>query len=287
VRGEAPESELVRSGDIERVATSVGAVENLEDVENAVGDHGAECVFHLAAQTLVGVAQESPFATFETNVKGTYTVLEACRLQAGVVTSVVVASSDKVYGVQELPYVEDMPLLGQSPYAVSKACADMIARTYAETYGMNIAVARFCNIYGGGDLNWANLVPGTIRSLLQSEAPVIRSDGSARREYLYVADAVSAYLSLAEAAARPDVAGAAFNFGPERTLSVLEVVVLLREILGRTDIEPQVLGAATGEVDEQRLSVERTHTVLGWGPAYTAEDGFRETVDWYRRHLGS
>ncbi len=286
VRDADPQSELLRSGDIARVAVVNGAVEELWTLERAINEHEVEAVFHLAAQPLVGVAQRLPFATWEANVRGTYTLLEACRLHRALVGRVVVASSDKAYGVQErLPYREDMPLQGREPYEASKSCADVIAQSYAHAFGLPVAIARCGNVYGGGDLNWSRIVPGTIRSLLAGQRPVVRSDGHFRRDYVYVKDAVAAYLRLAEALDDEALRGEAFNFGPDEPATVLEVVAALQRLLGREGLPPVVLDAARGEIRDQYLDSTKAARTLGWAPRYALEEGLAETVSWYRAFL--
>ncbi len=283
-----PQSELVRSGDIDRVKVVYGALEDYAAVERAVGVWEVDAVVHLGAQTLVGPARRSPVPTFETNIRGTYNLLDVCRVHADVVKAVVVASSDKVYGTAvELPYTEDTPLRAQHPYDVSKACTDLLARTYAETYGLPVAIARCGNIYGGGDLNWSRIVPGTIQSLLRGERPVVRSDGQFVRDYLYVKDAASAYVALAEALFAGRLAGEAFNFSGDARRTVLEVVADLQRLTGRTDLAPDIRNTARAEIREQWLSSEKAHRALGWRAAYTLEQGLAETLAWYRARLGA
>src|SRR5207253_4018053 len=219
-------SELFRSGNIGRVAVTEGGLESLADVERAIAESGASVVFHLGAQTLVGVGLNVPLLTFESNVRGTYNVLEAIRRQSQTVERLVVASSDKAYGQSDHPYVEDDPLRASSPYDVSKAAGDLIARSYHATYGLRVGIARCGNIFGGGDLNWSRIVPGTIRSFLRGERPVVRSDGKYVRDYFYVKDAARAYLRLGERLDDARIAGEAFNFSNESPLSVLEVVAV-------------------------------------------------------------
>jgi CDP-glucose 4,6-dehydratase len=232
-----PQSELVRSGDIHKVKQVYGSLEDYAAVERAVGVWEVDTVIHLGAQTLVGVAARAPLATFEANIRGTYHLLDACRVHATMIKSVVVASSDKAYGSSpELPYTEQTPLRAHHPYDVSKACTDLLAQTYHDTYGLPVLIARCGNIYGGGDLNWTRIVPGTIRSLLRGERPIIRSDGTFVRDYLYVKDAASAYLCLAEAAATGKLRGEAVNFGGDARRTVLEVVGDLQRLTGRSDL---------------------------------------------------
>jgi CDP-glucose 4,6-dehydratase len=282
-----PQSEIVRSGDIERVKVVYGAVQDYATVDRAVGVWEVDTVIHLGAQTLVGAARRSPLPTFEANIRGTYTLLEACRVHADIVKAVVVASSDKVYGAAtELPYTEQTPLRAQHPYDVSKACVDLIAHTYYETYQLPVAVARCGNIYGGGDLNWSRIVPGTIQSLLRGERPIIRSDGLFVRDYLYVKDAASAYLTLAEAVLRGKAAGEAVNFSGDARRTVLEIVADIQRLTGRLDLQPDIRSAVKAEIREQWLSFEKARRLLGWNPAYTLEQGLDETVAWYREWFG-
>lgn len=283
-----PQSELFRSGDAGRVAVVNGRLEDFWTLERAVNAHETDTVFHLGAQTIVGTARRFPLATFEANIRGTYNLLEACRLHLGIVRRVVVASSDKAYGEQErLPYTEDMPMEGRYPYDASKSCADILSRSYHHTCGLPVAVARCGNLFGGGDLNWSRIVPGTIRSLLRGERPVIRSDGSFVRDYVYVKDAVAAFLLLAERLGEPAVRGQGFNFGPDKPRTVREVVAALQAATGRTDLEPQVLDQAQGEIRSQHLSAAKARSLLGWQPAHDFEPALRETVEWYGRFLGA
>jgi CDP-glucose 4,6-dehydratase len=255
-------------------------------MERVLGESEVQTVFHLAAQTQVGVANRNPLSSFESNIRGTWTVLEAVRRSPSVLQTVV-ASSDKAYGTQaELPYTETMPLSAVHPYDVSKAAGDMIAASYAHSFGVNVAITRCGNLYGPGDMNWERLFPGTIRLLLEGKRPVIRSDGTLTRDYLYVEDGASCYLQLAEAlAARPDLLGQAFNFSNERPLTVLEVVALMQSSVG-TAMEPDIRATASGEITDQYLSAQKARTVLGWAPGHTFEEGLDDTVAWYRDALG-
>jgi CDP-glucose 4,6-dehydratase len=286
VRDWVPASRLVASGAIDRTAVVRGELEDYQVVLRALNEYETDTVFHLGAQTIVGAAVRSAAATFEANVRGTWTVLEACRASAPLVRRVVVASSDKAYGAQaRLPYTEDMPLLGRFPYDASKACADIVALSYFHTHGVPVAITRCGNLFGGGDLNWSRLVPGTIRSALRGEAPVIRSNGRLVRDYFYVRDAVEAYLRLAERLPDPAVTGTAFNFGNERPLSVLDMVGLILGLMGRTWLVPKVLDEATHEIPEQYLDCGKARQQLGWRPTYSIEDALRETIGWYETHL--
>ena len=287
VRDQDPQSELLRSGTLQRVNVINGELESALTVERAVIDHDVDTIMHLGAQTIVGAAVRSPASAFASNIRGTWNVLEAARLHASLVRSVVVASSDKAYGAAaQLPYTEDMPLQGRGPYDVSKSCADLLARSYAETYRIPVLIARCGNIYGGGDLNWSRIVPGTIRSLLQGDQPVLRSDGTFRRDYLHVDDVVDAYLLLAEAGHEGRHAGEAFNFSNEAPLTVREIYELVCEATGGSLVEPRVLGQAEHEIRDQWLSAAKAHAELGWTARVSMADGLTRTVGWYRALLG-
>jgi CDP-glucose 4,6-dehydratase len=251
-----------------------------------LGEYDVRTLFHLAAQSQVGAANRNPVATYETNVRGTWAVLEAAR-RSPLLEQTITASSDKAYGDQaQLPYTEEMPLLAAHPYDVSKACADMLSQTYSHTYGLAVTITRCGNFFGPGDRNWERLVPGTIRSLLAGERPVIRSDGTMVRDYLYVVDGARAYLRLAEAmAVAPELRGHAFNFSTEEPLTVLELVDLLQVAAG-TELEPDVRAETTNEIESQYLSAAKAREVLGWVPTHTIEEAVAHTVDWYRAHLG-
>jgi CDP-glucose 4,6-dehydratase len=272
----------ITEGWTQRVSAVRGEVQDMSLLERLLGEYEVATVFHLAAQSQVGVANRNPVSTFETNVAGTWAVLEAAR-RSPTVQQVIVASSDKAYGTPEqLPYTEDMPLRPVHPYDVSKACADLIAISYAVSYGLPVSVTRCGNIFGPGDLNWERLIPGTIRALLQGERPVIRSDGTMVRDYLYVADAARAYLRLAEAlAADPSLAGQAFNFSLEQPCSVLEVVEGLQTAAG-TALEPDIRSTASNEIPAQMLSASLARSVLGWTPTLTLDEAFSATIHWYR-----
>ena len=288
IRDADPRSELYRSGDIHRISVVNGRLEEYGDLERAINEHETDVVLHLGAQTIVGTAQRNPLATFEANIRGTYNLLEACRVHRGLVERVVVASSDKAYGTQPvLPYTEDMSLTGEQPYEVSKSCTDLLSRSYFLTYGLPVTVARCGNIFGGGDLNWSRIIPGTIRSCLRGERPIIRSDGTFVRDYIYVKDVSRAYLRLAERMDDPEVNGEAFNFSPERALTVLELVRLVQEQMGRADLEPLIQNAAQGEIHSQYLNSAKANRLLKWGPQFTLEEGMSETATWYRDFLGA
>ena len=286
IRDEVPFSQLRRSGYQNRIAVVRGDVTDYELVERTINEYEIDTLFHLAAQTIVPIANRSPISTFETNVKGTWTVLEAAR-RSPTVTRVALASSDKAYGVHErLPYTEDAPLLGCYPYDASKACAELIARTYAVTYGLPIAVTRCANLYGGGDLNWSRIFPGTVRSVIRGERPIVRSDGTMVRDYLYVRDAVNAYLTLAERLDDPGVKGEPFNFGMDNPKPVLEIVQTIIAVSDYPDLEPVVLADAPNEIQAQYLDSGKAKRVLDWSPRYSLEEGLKETLAWYQEFLG-
>ena len=285
VRDHIPQCELVKSGDINRIKAVTGDVCDQTLLERAMGEFEIDTVIHLAAQTIVGIANRNPVSTFETNIQGTWALLEACR-RSPRVKQIVVASSDKAYGDQEiLPYSEDCPLQGRHPYDVSKSCADLISHTYAHTFDLPLAITRCGNFYGGGDLNWNRIVPGTIRSIIRGERPVIRSDGKFVREYFYVEDGAAAYMLLAEKlAANPQLRGEAFNFSNEIQMTVLDLVTMLTSKLG-SDLIPEVRGEASNEIIHQYLSAKKARTMLQWEPLFTLEQGIERTISWYRNFL--
>lgn len=286
VRDWVPQSEVTRSHDIERVKVVRGDVNDQAVLERTLGEYEIDTVIHLAAQTIVGIANRNPVSTFETNIQGTWALLEAAR-RSPAVKQIVVASSDKAYGDQEeLPYDESTPLEGRHPYDVSKSCADLIAQAYAKTFKMPVSITRCGNFYGGGDLNWSRIVPGTIRSLLKGERPVIRSDGSYIRDYFYVEDGAAAYMHLAERmASDPAVAGHAFNFSNEIQMTVLELVRKITRAAG-SSLEPDVRNEVSNEIKHQYLSAQKARQMLGWKPLFTIEDGLAQTLAWYREYLG-
>lgn len=285
VRDDVPPSAVSRSW-TGKVTAVRGAVEDRATIERLLAEYEAKTVLHLAAQSQVGVANRNPVSTFEANVAGTWALLDATR-RSPKVEQVVTASSDKAYGAQPvLPYDEDMPLRAVNPYDVSKACADLVSQCYFSTFDVPVCITRCGNFFGPGDHNWERLVPGTIRSLLRGERPVIRSDGTMVRDYLYVVDGALAYLLLVEAMAKdPSVIGQAFNFSTETPLTVLELVAKLQEAAG-TSLEPDVQATATHEIDSQFLSAAKARKVLGWEPTMSVEEALAETVEWYRAHLG-
>ena len=285
VRDWVPQSQLVLSGTYERVKIVRGDVADYALLERTLAEYEIETVFHLAAQTIVTIANRNPLSTFETNIKGTWLLLEAAR-RGDTVRRMVIASSDKAYGSHaQLPYTEDAPLLACHPYDVSKACAEMLARTYATTYSLPVAITRCANLYGGGDLNWNRIVPGTMRSVIYGERPVIRSDGSLVRDYLYVQDAVMGYLKLARALDDPAFKGEAFNFGMDNPQSVLEIVQAIIDISDHPDLAPIVLGQAPNEIQAQYLSSAKAARRLDWTPAHTLAEALRQTMVWYTAFL--
>ena len=285
VRDWIPQSELVRAGTLDGVRVIRGDVRDQALLERCLGEYEIDTVFHLAAQTIVGIANRNPVSTFESNIQGTWALLEAARRSPSV-KRIVVASSDKAYGDQEkLPYDESAPLEGRHPYDVSKSCADLIAQAYANSYGLPVSVTRCGNFYGGGDLNWNRIVPGTIRSLLKGQRPVIRSDGNFIRDYFYVEDGAAAYMLLAERmAADPALAGHAFNFSNEIQVTVLDLVRKLAAILA-SPLQPDVLNQASNEIRHQYLSAAKAKNTLGWQPLFTLEQGLARTVEWYKEFL--
>ena len=286
VRDWIPQNELVHNRRIEQVSTVRGDITDRDLLERVLGEYEVDVVFHVAAQAIVGVANREPASTFSTNIEGTWNLLEACR-RSPQVSSIVVASSDKAYGEQEhLPYTETMLLLGHHPYDVSKSCGDIITQSYAASYNLPVAITRCGNFYGGGDLNWNRVVPGTIRSVIRGERPIIRSDGNFVRDYIYIEDAAAAYMLLAERLTSDDaLRGQAFNFSYEIQVSVLDMVELILRKM-KSSLRPEVLNQASNEIRHQFLSAERARTVLNWRPQFTLESGLDRTLAWYREFLG-
>jgi CDP-glucose 4,6-dehydratase len=279
VRDWVPGSHFARAGLLARTTVVHGDLDDHDLLVRALNEHEIDSVFHLGAQTIVGVAARHPLSTFEANVRGTWNLLEAARVCGPRVQRVIVASSDKAYGQQKvLPYTEETALEGRFPYDVSKSCADLIALSYFHTYGLPVAITRCGNLFGGGDLNFNRLVPGTIRSAFRDESPIIRSNGRYIREYFYVRDAVDAYLALADRV--PELAGHAFNFGSGETLTVLDMVDRTLAAMGKT-LTPTVLDQAVHEIPEQALDCGKADRMLGWRPTYRVDAGLRETVAWY------
>lgn len=286
VRDWVPQSELVSSRLIEKVRVVRGDVRDGAELERALGEYEIDTVIHLAAQTIVGIANRNPISTFETNIKGTWSLLEACR-RSPKVKAIVCASSDKAYGTAEtLPYGEETPLQGKHPYDVSKSCSDLITHSYAVTYGLPVVTTRCGNFFGGGDLNWNRIVPGTIRSVLRGERPTIRSDGEFVRDYFYVEDGAAAYTLLAEQiAADPKLAGEAYNFSNEQQITVNQLVAQILRLM-KSDLEPIVKNEASNEIRLQYLSAAKARKAFDWKPLYTLDESLEQTIAWYRKHLG-
>ena len=283
IRDWVPRSKLLNSDLPMQVNIVRGELEDLQVLVRTLNEYEVDTVFHLGAQAIVGTASRSPLSTFESNIRGTWNLLEACRVCPQLVERVIVASSDKAYGAHErLPYTEDMPLEGRFPYDVSKSCADLISMSFFHTYRTPVAVTRCGNLFGGGDLNFNRLIPGTIRSALQGEAPIIRSNGKFIRDYFYVRDAVDAYLHLAERLPDSRLAGQAFNFGTETPLSVLAVVNEILRLMDKQWLVSEVLNAASNEIPMQYLKCSKAREMLGWRPSYSMDQALIETISWYK-----
>jgi CDP-glucose 4,6-dehydratase len=287
VRDWIPNSELIRSRSIESIKVVRGDIRDREVIERTLGEYEIDTVIHLAAQTIVTIANRNPISTFETNIGGTWNLLEACR-RSPKVKQIVIASSDKAYGDQDvLPYDENSPLQGQHPYDVSKSAADLIAKTYAVSYDLPVAITRCGNFYGGGDLNWNRIVPGTIRSILRNQRPIIRSDGNYIRDYFYVEDGAAAYMLLAEKmAGNPGLYGEGFNFSYGSQLSVMELTRQILSLMG-SKLEPNILNEADNEIREQYLNPAKARNVLKWSPLFSLEDGLKKTITWYKNYFAT
>jgi CDP-glucose 4,6-dehydratase len=286
IRDWVPHSSFQRGPDPSRVTIVTGTIQDTALVERVLGEYEIDTVFHLAAQTTVGVANRNPISTFESNIQGTWSVLEACR-RSPLVQQIVIASSDKAYGDQDLlPYDETTPLEGRHPYDVSKSCADLIAQSYANTYQLPVCITRCGNFYGGGDLNWSRIVPGTIRSVVRGQRPVIRSDGKFIRDYFYIEDGVHAYMELAEAlAVDRTLIGEAFNFSNELQITVLDLVEKILDLM-ESHLKPDVRNEASGEIRNQYLSAEKARERLKWSPSFSIDEGLVRTIAWYEEYLG-
>lgn len=282
IRDWVPQSELILSGFLDKVKVVRGDVRDQELIERVLGEYEIDTVFHLAAQTIVGIANRNPVSTLDTNIRGTWVLLEACR-RSSTVKQIIVASSDKAYGEHKiLPYTEENPLQGKHPYDVSKSCADLIAQMYAYTYRLPVVITRCGNLYGGGDLNWNRLIPGTIRSILRGQKPLIRSDGNYVRDYFYVEDAVEAYLLLAQKLSEDrNLIGEAFNFSNEEPITVIELVNLIIKLM-EANLTPLILNEASNEIREQYLSSKKARQILKWKPLFSLEEGLNLTINWYK-----
>jgi CDP-glucose 4,6-dehydratase len=288
IRDWMPESKLVASGLSEQANLVYGELQNYELMVRVLNEFEINTVFHLGAQTIVGTAARSALSTFESNIKGTWTLLEACRECEKLIERIIVASSDKAYGSHEnLPYTEDMALQGRFPYDVSKSCSDLIAQSYFHTYGLPIAITRFVNLFGGGDLNFNRLVPGTILSALRDESPVIRSNGKFVRDYFYVLNAVDGYMRLAEKMPNDALNGQAFNFGYGEPLTVVELVDEILEVMGKSHLFPVIRNEASNEIVHQYLDCSKAQRLLNWQPRYDRKEGLRRTIEWYEEYLES
>ena len=287
VRDWVPQSELVQSGLFAKVKVVRGDVRDQALMERILGEYEIDTVLHLAAQTIVTIANRNPVTTFESNIGGTWALLDACR-RSPKVKQIVLASSDKAYGDQiQLPYDEETPLQGQHPYDVSKSCADLIAHSYAVSFGLPVAITRCGNFYGGGDLNWNRIIPGTIRSVLRGQQPIIRSDGLFIRDYFYVEDGAAAYMLLAEKLAEnPDLRGEAFNFSNELQVTVIDLVKKILEKMS-SSLLPVVLNETSNEIRHQYLSAKKAHEVLGWRPMFSLDQGLERTLDWYTKYFAA
>ena len=284
VRDSIPQSNLNRSGYIQKVNVVHGALEDYTTLERTLGEYEINTVFHLGAQAIVEIANRNPLYTFETNIRGTWNLLEAAR-RSPLVRKIVTASSDKAYGIHtELPYSEDAPLKGSHPYDVSKSAADLIAHTYFNTYKLPVAVTRCGNFYGGGDLNFNRIVPGTIRSILQGMPPVLRSDGSMIRDYFYIEDGAHAYITLAEHMDDERIHGHAFNFSNENQVTVLELTQKILSLMG-SNLQPNILATAAHEIPHQYLSAAKAREMLGWHPQFSLDEGLQKTILWYKSYF--
>lgn len=286
VRDWVPRSRAVESGLLARANAVRGSLEDYELILRTLNEYEIDSVFHVGAQTIVGTAARSPRSTFEGNVRGTWNILDACRECPKLVERVVIASSDKAYGEHSsLPYREDTPLQGRFPYDVSKSCTDLIALSYFHTYGVPVSITRCGNLFGGGDLNFNRLIPGTIRSAMLDESLIVRSDGKFVRDYFYVKDAVEAYLMLAEKMPDEKLVGEAFNFGTETPVTVLDLVDSILQIMGKTSLRPTILNQASNEILKQYLDCAKARRLLNWSPGHTQDDALRETIAWYRQWM--
>lgn len=275
-------SELYLSGDVHRIKVVDGRLEDISVIRLALTKYKIESVFHLGAQAIVGTAWQRPLDTFESNIRGTYNLLEACRLTKSV-RRIVVASSDKAYGEHtQLPYTEEMSLQGRFPYEVSKSCTDLLAQSYYYSYGLPVAIVRCGNIYGGGDLHFSRIVSGTILSFLNGQAPIIRSDGKFVRDYIYVKDVCHAYMLVAQGLADKKLWGESFNCSNEEPMTVLALVKAISQMMGCSAIKPKILNQVHGEIRKQFLSSAKIQRLLKWRAQYSLTQGLSETVDWYR-----
>lgn len=270
----------------DKVTQVWGDLADYHFLQRVLKEYSIDTCFHLGAQALVQIANKSPISTFKSNIEGTWNILEACKNTRSI-KRIVVASSDKAYGVQErLPYTENSPLLGRYPYDASKACADILAQSYFVSYGLPLAITRNANTYGGGDVNFSRIIPDAIRCILSGKDFIIRSDGTPQRDYMYVEDAVSGYLTLAESLDKENVRGEAFNFGTGKPISVTSLFNKIAKLCAKSYLKPKILGKAKNEIDKQYLSIGKAEKILHWSPQYSLEEGLRLTIGWYRKYLG-
>ncbi|MEK6979620.1 MAG: GDP-mannose 4,6-dehydratase [Candidatus Micrarchaeota archaeon] len=286
VRDRVPDSIFFTEGAAKKCVLVSGELQDYFLLERVINEYEISNIIHLGAQAIVGTANRSPLATFESNIKGTWNVLEAARVHDKLVKSVVVASSDKAYGDQEkLPYTEESPLLATHPYDASKSCADILSTAYGKTYGLPVSISRCGNFFGGGDLNFNRIVPGTIRNAHFNKPPEIRGDGKAVRDYIYVKDAASAYLLLSEKTENAGLKGEAFNFSNEVQMNVLEMMNKILVLMGKTSLKPIIMNNASGEIFKQHLSAEKARRILGWKSEWTVDSGLKETIEWYKKYF--
>lgn len=287
VRDWVPQSEMVRAGLLDSVKVVRGDIRDYAILERCLAEYEVVTVIHLAAQTIAPIANRNPLSTFESNVQGTWNLLEAAR-HSPLVKQIVVASSDKAYGHSDkLPYIEDTPLRGQHPYDVSKSCADLISAAYAKTFRLPVAITRCGNFYGGGDLNWNRIIPGTIRSIIREERPVIRSDGQYIRDYFYVEDGANAYMQLAEKmASSSELHGQAFNFSNELQITTLDLVGRVLKLM-HSKLTPDIRNEANNEIRHQYLSAAKARQILSWKPLFDLETGLQRTIEWYKEFFAN
>ena len=268
----------------DKITILIGNLIDLETVERSMNEYEIDTCFHIAAQAIVGSANRAPLSTFESNIKGTWNILETCRLSK-TIKRAIIASSDKAYGQQKiLPYTEESPLLGYYPYDASKACADLLSTSYFKAYQVPLAIARNANTYGPADLNFNRIIPETIKSIIEGKQPVIRSDGTPERDYIFIKDSVNAYLTLAENVHRPDVVGQAFNFGSGTPINVIELYNKIIKLMGK-DIKPKILGEGKNEIDRQFLDSSKANKILNWNPKFNLDEGLKNTIEWYKEHF--
>jgi CDP-glucose 4,6-dehydratase len=278
-----PDSLFFSEGLNNKVNIIIGDLQDFNTIQRALNEFEIETVFHLGAQAIVGIANRSPISTFKSNIEGTWNLLEACRLSPWV-KKIVIASSDKAYGAQEkLPYTEEAPLQGRHPYDVSKSCADLLAQAYSHTYKLPVCVTRCGNFFGGGDLHFNRIIPGTIKSILENKNPIIRSNGLFVRDYIYVKDVADAYITLAEQMEiKPKIIGECFNFSTDQPFNVIEIVNEIIKLMDTHALMPQILNRATNEIPAQHLCSQKAKKILNWQARYGVTNGLKETIDWYK-----